>query len=138
MAQIPSDPSESSEIQPHEADGTPPPRTELFGLADAASDHVKARRQRERIFPAELFADPAWDILLDLFANTVRGNAVSISDACIASAVPSTTALRWIGRLHELGLLERLQDPRDTRRVLLRLTDPALDKVAGWVRQHLA
>ncbi len=34
---------------------------------------IKLRRLRDSYFPADLFADPAWDILLDLFAARLEG-----------------------------------------------------------------
>src|SRR3546814_1843272 len=53
----------------------------------------------DTLFPyTTLFrSDPAWDMLLDLYLAAERNTRpVSISSLCIASAVPATTALRWI------------------------------------------
>jgi hypothetical protein len=74
---------------------------------------IKLRRMRERYFPPDLFADPAWDILLDLKAARQEGQHVSVSSLCIAAAVPPTTALRWITAMTESGMLVRRQDPAD-------------------------
>jgi len=53
------------------------------------------RRRRNKIFQSEeLFGEPAWDILLDLFIAAKERRRVSVTSACIGSAVPSTTALR--------------------------------------------
>ncbi|MGL6043707.1 MAG: hypothetical protein ACRC1J_07265, partial [Sandaracinobacteroides sp.] len=49
--------------------------------------HIKARRQRERFFDAALFADPVWDILLDLSASRMEDRPVSVSSLCIAASV---------------------------------------------------
>lgn len=57
-------------------------------------DIIRQRRAREQDLPANLFADPAWDILLDLTAARIEQKRVSVSSLCIAAAVPSTTALR--------------------------------------------
>jgi hypothetical protein len=65
-------------------------------LAALARRYLRHRRERERLLP-DLFADPAWDILLDLFAASIERRPVSVSSACVAAAVPPTTALRWIG-----------------------------------------
>jgi DNA-binding MarR family transcriptional regulator len=83
--------------------------------------HIRARRQRERFFAPSLFADPAWDILLDLAAARLEGRLVSVSSLCIAAAVPTTTALRWVKNLLDIGLLVRSDDPADARRAFITL-----------------
>ncbi|NIJ22026.1 hypothetical protein FHS95_003737 [Sphingomonas naasensis] len=83
---------------------------------------IRARRMRAQFFADELFADPAWDMLLDLFAAGLERRQVSVSSLCIAAAVPPTTALRWIGTLHEAGLFERQADPADRRRAYIGLS----------------
>jgi hypothetical protein len=55
---------------------------------------IRKRQVRKQFFPAELFADPAWDIMLDLAAARLEGKQVSVSSLCIAAEVPTTTALR--------------------------------------------
>ncbi|MEY4160998.1 MAG: hypothetical protein RLZZ136_1619 [Pseudomonadota bacterium] len=85
--------------------------------------HVHAFRQkRGYIFGSnDLFGEPAWDILLDLFIAACEGKTVSISSACIGAGVPTTTALRWINTLEARGMVVRDNDPDDARRVFLRL-----------------
>ena len=85
---------------------------------------IKARRARERFLPADLFSDPAWDMLLDLTAARLEGRCVSVSSLCIAAAVPTTTALRWIRNLCEVGVFERRIDPGDARRAFIVLSEP--------------
>src|SRR5579863_9806562 len=68
---------------------------------------IRQRQQRARFFEGDLFADPAWDMLLDLTAARVEHSRVSVTSLCIASGVPPTTALRWIGQLTDAGLLQR-------------------------------
>jgi hypothetical protein len=43
-----------------------------LALAAYAENLYQERRRRVRHFPQHLFAEPAWDILLDLFVNGVR------------------------------------------------------------------
>jgi len=95
--------------------------------------YLRCRRLRERLLPREIFGEPAWDILLDLYAAHLEGKAVSISSACIASAVPTTTALRWLSRLVECGLIERSLDASDARRAHVRMTEDGLQAVTRWV-----
>ncbi len=81
------------------------------------------RRKRGAIFSnPDLFGEPAWDILLDLFIAHAEGKNVSVSSACIGSAAPATTGLRWLGVLADEGLIERQPDPEDNRRVMVHLT----------------
>lgn len=86
---------------------------------------IRLRRVRDQFFEPELFADPAWDMLLDLYAARLEHNRVSVSSLCIAAAVPATTALRWIKALTASGLMERRADPHDGRRIFVALSDSA-------------
>ncbi len=93
---------------------------------------IHQRQLRARFFDGDLFADPAWDMLLDLTAARVEHNRVSVTSLCIASGVPPTTALRWIGQMTEAGLLERVEDETDRRRAFIQLTDKAVDAMARY------
>lgn len=93
---------------------------------------IRARQLRNEFFGARLFADPAWDILLDLMIAKVEKRSVAVSSLCIAAAVPATTALRWIKQLTEMGLLRRVADPQDGRRVFIELTEDAIDKLMAY------
>ncbi|HMS19419.1 hypothetical protein [uncultured Sphingorhabdus sp.] len=93
---------------------------------------IKLRRMRERLLGEDLFADPGWDILLDLFAAQEEGQQVSVSSLCIAAAVPPTTALRWITNMTEAGYLIRRQDPYDARRVYIELSENMTGKLKDY------
>ncbi|HEY6661568.1 MAG TPA: MarR family winged helix-turn-helix transcriptional regulator [Sphingomicrobium sp.] len=82
---------------------------------------IRARRLRGRYFPAELFADPAWDMLLDLLQAEISKLRVPVSSLCIAAAVPATTALRWLKSMVQEGIFIRREDPHDGRRVFVEL-----------------
>lgn len=97
---------------------------------------LRQRRLRSQYFDDGLFADPAWDILLDLTAARAEHERVSVTSACIASGVPSTTALRWIQQLLEIGLLDRTEDDRDRRRAFISLSDSAAERMARYF-EHL-
>ena len=83
---------------------------------------ITKRRSRFTAF-ANLFADPAWFILLDLFVRQHSGLQTSVSSACHASFSPLTTALRHIAILTERNVIQRQYDSVDQRRVFLELTD---------------
>lgn len=95
---------------------------------------IRVRRDRERFMPAEIFADPAWDMLLDLMAAQLDQREVPVSSLCIAAAVPTTTALRWIRSLSDAGLFERRMDPADARRTYIRLSPDASAAMMAWLR----
>jgi hypothetical protein len=88
-------------------------------------DAYKARRRRKSFFPADVFGEPGWDLLLDLFAARLQNRRISVSSACIAADVPLTTALRWLGLLEQFGLVERTDSDSDQRVTWVRLTDSA-------------
>ncbi len=86
---------------------------------------IRLRRMRDRYFRSDLFADPAWDMLLDLMAARLERMRVAVSSLCIAAAVPPTTALRWIKTMSDNGMFMRIADPEDGRRVFIELSDGA-------------
>lgn len=94
---------------------------------------IKTRRLRERFFPAELFSDPAWDMLLDLIAARLENKQVSVSSLCIAAAVPTTTGLRWIRTLCDSGVFIRHLDPKDARRAFITLGDAAARSMLDYL-----
>lgn len=94
---------------------------------------IRARRLRDQYFGIGLFEDPAWDMLLDLFAAELERAQVSVSSLCIAAAVAPTTALRWIARMTDAGLLERQPDPFDRRRAFMGLTRRASAAMRTYV-----
>ncbi|TPG20570.1 hypothetical protein EAH87_07450 [Sphingomonas koreensis] len=93
---------------------------------------IKSRRLRDQFFQRGLFEDPAWDMLLDLFAAELEDVAVSVSSLCIAAAVAPTTALRWIAKLTDAGLLDRRPDPFDKRRAFMVLSDTARAGIVAY------
>ena len=101
---------------------------------------IRARRLREQFFKRDLFADPAWDMLLDLMAARLEDRRVAVSSLCIAAAVPPTTALRWIKALCDQGLLVRVADPEDGRRVFIELADATAQRLEAYLKavQRLA
>lgn len=80
-----------------------------------------------------LFEDPAWDMLLDLFAAELEGAQVSVSSLCIAAGVAPTTALRWIAKMTEMDLFIRHPDPVDRRRAFMTLSSQASDAMRAYM-----
>lgn len=104
-------------------------------MAQIARGIYAKRRRRDSWFGA-VFGEPAWDILLDLFAAEAEGMQVSVSSACIAASVPATTGLRWLKTMEEEGLIVRKRPDNNKRLVLVELTDKARAAMAGYLLDH--
>ena len=87
---------------------------------------IRCRAHRNKLLPAHLFADPAWDMLLELYKSELMCKRICVTSLSIASNVPGTTALRWIKALENEGLVHRTDDYSDGRRRFLSLTHVAL------------
>ncbi|MGV1681786.1 JAB domain-containing protein [Sphingopyxis sp. NJF-3] len=89
-----------------------------------ANAHRACRRRllrRQLVGAAELFGEPAWDMLVDLFIHEAEARPVSTSSVCIASGLPMTSALRLLQQLCDAGLVTREPDHDDGRRNFIRL-----------------
>lgn len=98
-------------------------------LGDFAKKIYAARRRRVRYLSTDFLGEPAWDLMLDFYVQHSIGKRVSITSACIASAVPPTTALRWIAILERDALIFREVDAADARRNYLQMTPKGIDAV---------
>jgi DNA-binding MarR family transcriptional regulator len=83
---------------------------------------LRTRAVRGKFFDPELFADPAWDILLALYEAKLTQRRISVSSCCFAAQVPTTTGLRYIAALCRQGMVLRTPDPLDARRMFLSLS----------------
>ena len=101
-------------------------------LEAAVAAMRRDRDRREKFLPVRLFADPAWDMLLELYHAELRHYKVSVSNLCLASRVPPTTALRWIKTLEEAGLVTRRDDHLDGRRIYMSLSPAGLQAVGRY------
>ena len=98
-----------------------------------ARETYNIRRRRARFLPADLFGEPTWDILLDLYVATRENRPVPTTSACIGAHVPPTTALRWLRILEARGLVEREDDGQDGRRTFVRLSERGLAAMDEWL-----
>lgn len=107
-------------------------------LSRFARKLYRDRRLRDGSFPAGMFGEPAWDILLDLFASAEEGRDVSVSSACVAAAVPPTTALRYLQIMERQALIERQPSTADARVCYLRLSAETRERLALMLRRMSA
>lgn len=105
-------------------------------LAKRAKVLIRHQELRERFLPQDLFGEPAWNILLDLFIQFSGGAKVSGKSLCIAAKCPPTTALRHIARLEDAGLIKREAAQHDGRVSLYSLTKQGLIGV-GRALEHI-
>lgn len=93
---------------------------------------IEMRRRRADHAALAQSAEPAWDIMLDIYACAIERIDLSVTAVGIAAGIAPATAQRWIKKLAALGVIERLADPRDRRRKLVRLSPAALAAMHHW------
>jgi CheY-like chemotaxis protein/DNA-binding MarR family transcriptional regulator len=103
----------------------------------ALSDLKAMRRLRAKFLPTDLFSDPCWEMLLDLYDATLSAAEVTVTSLSAASGVPATTALRRIDELQRHDLIVRTEDKDDKRRTIIRLTDGGLKAVEKFFETYL-
>lgn len=74
-------------------------------LGKLAATLVRFRRVRSELLPAELFGEPAWDLLLHLFVADAEGRRVTGRRVCQQSTIPPTVMSRWLMHLAKVGLI---------------------------------
>lgn len=130
--------SEGSALLPSSksTDGRQPGKLNAPSKEERLKAIIQARAARPLFFAGELFADPCWDMILDLMLNRILGKRISVSSLCIASGVPQTTALRRIDDLIAAGVAQRVEDPADRRRVFVDLSDEAAEKFERYLSNY--
>ena len=124
----------------HAADSEPvdgehePSETALVARAQAV---LADRRTRRQFLPAELFHEPAWDMLLALFVSRDDRQPMNIKALVSMSDAPVTTSQRWIEHLHKLKLIDRVIDPADRRRVEISLSHTGDQAMRAYLRSLL-
>ena len=89
------------------------------------------RSVREKFLPKARLEEPGWDILLDLYRQPHSTKGLRVSQLCIGSSVPATTALRWIRVLVEDELLESCDDVNDRRVRHVHLTQKGFKQTSA-------
>lgn len=95
------------------------------------------RRLRGQYFPTELFSDPCWEMLLDLYDASLSKHEVSVTSLAAASGVPFTTALRRMDELQHHHLITRTDDLGDKRRINVKLTEGATKAIEKFFETYL-
>ena len=108
--------------------------------ATAGSDRLRKtnhfiaiRKLRDVHLPTAEFDEPLWFMLLDLYHSQITGQRVSISNLCLSSGIPQTTALRRIEELVGRGLVRRVPDQSDRRRAFVELSDDGHARISRFL-----
>ena len=108
-----------------------PPRSRYADLSIARLAQ-QAKLTRAQFFNSQLFSDPAWDMLLELYTTTLVERKLSVSRLAERTGLPSTTTLRWLAALEREQLVERSEHPFDRRQVLLSLSEKGCSAMASF------
>ena len=87
------------------------------------------RRRRDEYFPAALFGEPAWDLLLALFIAHDEGRHVSLQEAYSAAKVDPRDGPALVDRLVDAGLVSRSHN----RWNAILLTDQGMDRLGDYL-----
>jgi DNA-binding MarR family transcriptional regulator len=96
------------------------------------------RDLRREIFDARIFGEPAWDMLLALYAMDNVQRRLSMAELSKYADVPPTTALRWLNYLETQDLIWRHSNSVDKRFVYVELSHKGraeMDRYFTEVRQ---
>ena len=95
------------------------------------------RRLRGQFFPTDLFSDPCWEMLLDLYDASLAQSEVTVTSLAAASGVPFTTALRRMDDLVHHQLITRGDGKDDKRRTIVKLTAEARKALGKFFEMYL-
>jgi DNA-binding MarR family transcriptional regulator len=105
-------------------------------LVESARQAVAKRQTRRGHFPAEMFGEPGWDILLILYTEE-QNTRLPVSRLVTASGCPATTGLRWLEYLESQDLVCRRPHPTDRRVELVELTKKGRDALDSYFSETL-
>jgi DNA-binding MarR family transcriptional regulator len=95
----------------------PPPEA----LLERAESILRVRRARERLLGRAVMGEPAFDLLLCLYARSGQ-KEISLTSLARPAGIPYSSAVRWIRYLADKGLVERIESRTDRRVTCVQLT----------------
>lgn len=98
---------------------------------DQIASILRIRRRRSETFGEDLFSDPAWDILLELFAARLGNRRLELGD--LDSIAPRSTLARWVAVLEERGLVECQIDALCPDRFWIALNRDCASKMSAFL-----
>lgn len=112
-----------------------PEKRHQTALEAATMAYEQRRLRPKHLNNEEIFGEPAWDMLLDLYVHQAQNEKVSVKSACINSRAPTATALRWLNVLEMKGLVSCLDDPDDAQRRLIKLTPEGYEAMTRYLNE---
>lgn len=99
---------------------------------DAALEMLQVRQRAKRYFEAPVRSDPAWKLMLALYASEGMARGSNIGSVAKLADVPRTSALRWLTKLERHGFVSVSRSKVDRRAIVVQLTRK------GWEATHLS
>jgi len=93
---------------------------------------ITARRLRDQYFEASM-TEAAWTVILELFANRLAGQPITVQRLSVATDIPLAATLHWIDWLAERGMASRDAASKDEASSLVELTDTATDQIRAYL-----
>lgn len=110
------------------------PQAQRESRTQAAKRIFEERRMRSHHFTdRDLFGEPAWDILLQLFQGHSNGRGVKIEAVTMTSGLAMTSALRLLEVLERKGLIFAYRGEENPRQIYLRLSSRGLLEMAQYL-----
>ena len=73
--------------------------------AQLASAILSFRRYRARALSSDIFGEPAWELLLEVFVADAEGAPITGRIAAERSETPANVMSRWLRHLSVVGLI---------------------------------
>lgn len=105
---------------------------EDLALANARAT-MRRRLLRQQLLGApELFGDPAWEMLIDLFIHECERKPISVTSLCVTPSIPMSSAIRLCQKLCDANLIRRKPDLYDGRRVFIELNPDVSHRLRAY------
>lgn len=92
----------------------------------------RERARRVKHLPSELFSEPGWDVLLELYAFELVGRTSNESELIDRLDAPPTVLVRWLKMLEIEQLISRVADVAKTGQVRVSLTSRGVAAMEGY------
>jgi hypothetical protein len=102
----------------------------LFAMAERL---YAQRRARDQFFPAKLFGEPGWDLLLALFIALADGREPGLAEASRAAGGGATAGRSLVATMEEAGLVARMPAEDGRKRGAVRLTENGVERLCSYL-----